>query len=54
MHQRVCEERDEGLYAMRAGEIQGFTGIDDPYEEPLNPKLFVTPRKKLSRKALPK
>jgi len=29
-----------GLYAMaRAGEIQGFTGIDDPYEEPLNPEI---------------
>lgn len=37
----VCEERDvKGLYAMaRAGEIQGFTGIDDPYEEPLNPEI---------------
>jgi adenylylsulfate kinase len=23
----------------RAGEIQGFTGIDDPYEEPLNPEI---------------
>lgn len=38
----VCEERDvKGLYAMaRAGEIQGFTGIDDPYEEPLNPEVI--------------
>lgn len=37
----VCEERDvKGLYAMaRAGEIQGFTGIDDPYEEPFNPEI---------------
>jgi adenylylsulfate kinase len=35
----VCEARDvKGLYAMaRAGEIKGFTGIDDPYEEPLQP-----------------
>ena len=37
----VCEERDvKGLYAKaRAGEIKGFTGIDDPYEEPENPDL---------------
>ncbi|KMZ59142.1 Adenylyl-sulfate kinase [Zostera marina] len=34
----VCEERDpKGLYKLaRAGKIKGFTGIDDPYEEPLN------------------
>jgi adenylylsulfate kinase len=32
----VCESRDvKGMYAKaRAGEIKGFTGIDDPYEEP--------------------
>jgi adenylylsulfate kinase len=38
----VCESRDvKGLYAMaRAGEIKGFTGIDDPYEEPLNPEII--------------
>ncbi|HEY9675939.1 MAG TPA: adenylyl-sulfate kinase [Waterburya sp.] len=37
----VCEARDvKGLYARaRAGEIQHFTGIDDPYEEPLNPEV---------------
>ena len=37
----VCEDRDvKGLYERaRAGEIKGFTGIDDPYEEPLNPEL---------------
>jgi len=37
----VCEERDiKGLYAMaRAGEIKGFTGIDDPYEAPLEPEI---------------
>jgi adenylyl-sulfate kinase len=36
-----CERRDpKGLYAMaRAGEIQGFTGIDDPYEIPQDPEL---------------
>lgn len=39
----VCEERDiKGLYAMaRRGEIKGFTGIDDPYEAPLNPELVL-------------
>ncbi len=38
----VCEQRDvKGLYAKaRAGEIQHFTGIDDPYEEPLNPDVI--------------
>ncbi len=40
----VCEERDtKGLYAQaRAGEIKGFTGIDDPYEPPLNPEITLT------------
>lgn len=39
----VCEERDvKGLYAKaRSGEIQGFTGIDDPYQEPVNPEIEV-------------
>lgn len=37
----TCEARDvKGLYAKaRAGEIKGFTGIDDPYEEPINPEI---------------
>jgi len=37
----VCEERDvKGLYKRaRAGEIKGFTGIDDPYEAPANPEV---------------
>lgn len=37
----VCEARDvKGLYKRaRAGEIQGFTGIDDPYESPVNPEV---------------
>ena len=39
----VCEQRDpKGLYKKaRVGEIKGFTGIDDPYEEPLNPELTI-------------
>ena len=38
----VCEERDtKGLYAKaRAGEIKGFTGIDDPYEAPENAEVI--------------
>src|ERR671918_2167013 len=38
----VCEGRDvKGLYAKaRAGEIKGFTGIDDPYEPPANPEVM--------------
>lgn len=37
----ICETRDpKGLYKKaRAGEIKGFTGIDDPYEEPTAPEL---------------
>lgn len=39
----VCEQRDvKGLYAKaRAGEIKGFTGVDDPYEPPLNPEVVL-------------
>lgn len=37
----VCESRDpKGLYKKaRAGEIKGFTGIDDPYEAPASPEI---------------
>ena len=36
-----CEKRDvKGLYKKaRAGEITGFTGVDDPYEEPLHAEV---------------
>jgi adenylyl-sulfate kinase len=39
----VCEKRDiKGLYKKaRAGEIENFTGISDPYEAPKNPELEV-------------
>ncbi len=39
----VCESRDpKGLYKKaRAGEIKGFTGIDDPYEQPANPEVHL-------------
>ena len=41
----LCEERDpKGLYAKaRAGEITGFTGIDDPYEAPIHAELRLKP-----------
>ena len=39
----VCEQRDvKGLYARaRAGELKNFTGIDDPYEEPIEPEIHI-------------
>jgi adenylylsulfate kinase len=39
----VCEARDvKGLYKKaRKGEIKGFTGIDAPYEAPINPNIEV-------------
>ena len=39
----ICEQRDpKGLYKKaRAGEIKGFTGIDDPYEAPEKAELIL-------------
>ena len=39
----ICEHRDvKGLYKKaRVGEIKQFTGIDDPYEEPLNAEVTI-------------
>jgi sulfate adenylyltransferase len=39
----VCEQRDtKGMYAKaRRGEIKDFTGIDDPYEPPLNAEITL-------------
>jgi adenylylsulfate kinase len=39
----VCEDRDvKGLYAKaRAGDIAQFTGLNDPYEPPLDPEIRV-------------
>jgi adenylylsulfate kinase len=44
----VCESRDpKGLYKKaRAGEIKGFTGVDDPYESPLSPELVLSAAEK--------
>ena len=40
---RICEARDpKGLYKKaRAGQLKGFTGIDDPYEAPEKPELIL-------------
>jgi len=39
----VCEQRDpKGQYKKaRAGQIRGFTGVDDPYERPPQPELVL-------------
>jgi adenylylsulfate kinase len=54
--EELAKNRDpKGLYKKAlAGEITGFTGVDDPYEEPLNPELVVdtmleTPEESLRR-----
>src|SRR5881227_3923414 len=39
----VCRQRDvKGLYKLvDEGKIKGFTGVDDPYEEPEHPELII-------------
>ncbi|XDG07958.1 hypothetical protein ABKA04_007573 [Annulohypoxylon sp. FPYF3050] len=46
-----CEKTDKrGIYAKaRAGEIKGFTGVDDPYEPPSKPDLVVDCEKQTVR-----
>ncbi|KAI5867717.1 putative sulfate adenylyltransferase [Durotheca rogersii] len=46
-----CEKTDKrGIYAKaRAGEIKGFTGVDDPYEAPSKPDLVVDCEKQTVR-----
>lgn len=43
----VCEQRDpKGLYKKaRAGQLKGFTGVDDPYEPPVRPELTISAEK---------
>jgi bifunctional enzyme CysN/CysC len=43
----LCEQRDpKGLYAKaRAGELRNFTGVDSPYEPPLDPELHLRTEK---------
>lgn len=42
----VCEERDiKGMYEQaREGEIEGFTGVDDPFEEPESEEISLEVR----------
>jgi adenylyl-sulfate kinase len=41
----LCAQRDpKGLYARaRAGHLDGFTGVDDPYQAPNRPERRITP-----------
>ncbi len=51
-----CERRDvKGLFKKaRAGEITGFTGVDDPYEEPLNPEVVCETEKETAEESAEK
>jgi adenylylsulfate kinase len=44
---QICEIRDpKGLYKKaRKGEVSNFTGIDSPYQDPLNPELVIDTEK---------
>lgn len=52
----VCEKRDvKGLYKKaRRGEIKSFTGIDDPYEAPLNPEITINTAEETVKESLGK
>lgn len=45
---KECENRDpKGLYKKaRSGEIRNFTGLDSPYEEPVNPEFTIETNEK--------
>ena len=54
----ICEQRDpKGLYkqaraAAASGKGMGFTGVDDPYEAPVNPELTIDTGKKTTQAAV--
>jgi adenylylsulfate kinase len=52
----ICEQRDvKGLYKKaRAGKIKNFTGIDSPYEEPLNPSIEINTVQECPKEAVDK
>ena len=52
--QPVCAKRDvKGLYARReAGAISNLTGVDDPYEIPVNPDLVVPTQTQTIRESI--
>lgn len=51
-----CERRDvKGLYKKaRSGEIKNFTGIDSPYEKPLNPDMIIKTEFEMEEEAVQK
>lgn len=52
----VCMKRDvKGMYKKAlAGEIKNFTGVDDPYEEPLNPEVVCETDKETPKESVNK
>jgi adenylylsulfate kinase len=52
----ICIDRDvKGMYEKALkGEIKGFTGINDPYEEPLNPELVLNTDKETVEESVEK
>ena len=52
----VCIQRDvKGLYKKAlAGEIKNYTGVDDPYEEPLNPEVVLETDKETPEESVAK
>jgi adenylyl-sulfate kinase len=52
----VCVKRDvKGLYKKAlAGEIKNYTGVDDPYEEPLNPEVILETGKETREESVAK
>jgi adenylylsulfate kinase len=52
----VCIERDvKGMYKKAlAGEITGFTGVDDPYEEPENPEVILYTEREILEESVQK
>ena len=52
----VCLQRDvKGLYKKAlAGEIKNYTGVDDPYEEPLNPEVILETDKETHEESVAK
>lgn len=50
----VCRQRDvKGLYKLvDEGKIKGFTGVDDPYEEPEHPELVIETDKETIEESL--
>ena len=51
-----CEKRDvKGLFKKaRVGEVKGFTGVDDPYEEPLHPEIVCETAKESAEESADK